>query len=156
MPFLPAGCIDCFGNYVYAILRTMVANCVPAEERGQVYAVWTSADNLIPLTTAQLYKEVWEATQNTATGAFYMVSAYCSGAAYTIAIYLALQLKGRPLAEVTGIMQLERERRANAETEKEEEEANDEPFKGGRHIAMPPEAYKDQPDNEKKSVSSQL
>ncbi len=147
----------------------MIAACVPNDELGQVYALWSSMDNLIPLAVAQIYKEIWEVTQSTYTGTIYMVSAYSSSLAYCICIYIAIQLKGKDMSEVTGMKALREamQKRQAEEAEREKVEISEIPTVdkvvgnekdekkrrgggGGRHIALPPAAYRDDTDSPRK------
>lgn len=111
MFYTSASLIDCCGSFCMSIFRSMIAACVPLDELGQVFAMWSSMDNLIPLAVSQIYKEIWELTQDTQVGAFFFVSATSTFCALCLCIYFAFDLRGRPIAEVTGIEDLRKKER---------------------------------------------
>ncbi len=100
-----AGMLDCCNNLVYSILKAMLAACVPLNEVGQVFSMWSFLDSLLPIGVAQIYNEIWAATQNSMVGAVYIVSAGFTLGAFLIIVFFVVQLRGKSLAEVTGTKQ---------------------------------------------------
>ena len=106
---------------MFAILKAMMAACVPLNEAGKIFCIWSFIDMLLLIGTAQTYKEIWAATQNTTVGAVYLVSAGFTLGALLVTAYFMVKLRGRSLSEVTGTKETRKAEQAENKMEPVEE-----------------------------------
>ena len=50
---------DIFAGYCSALLRAMLALCVPAEELGKIFCLLAFVDGLLPFVVSEIYAAIW-------------------------------------------------------------------------------------------------
>ncbi|XP_063222352.1 probable peptidoglycan muropeptide transporter SLC46 isoform X2 [Bacillus rossius redtenbacheri] len=95
--FYVGGTIVGLGPVAAPVLRSITSKLVPISERGKVFAVLSAADNAVPLFSAAIYTQVYNATINTFPAAIFWVTFGSQMIVFILMLGIHLSLAGRRL-----------------------------------------------------------
>ncbi|XP_075216047.1 putative peptidoglycan muropeptide transporter SLC46 isoform X2 [Lycorma delicatula] len=87
--------VAAFGPLVAPVLRSITSKLVPPSERGKAFSMLTVADTSVPVISAAIYTQVYNATINTMPSTFFWITVVTQLLVCSIGLYVHYSLGGK-------------------------------------------------------------